>query len=78
MVINVYFRSVIGQLINIPKHDYQSNNMCVVAFALIFSFHRTILIFYILIVTRLFNNLFIFSNDLFLQLNWRTSIKNIH
>ena len=38
-------------LINIPKHNYQSNKPCAVKFVLIFSFNRNI---YILIVNRLF------------------------
>ena len=32
-------------LINIPKHNNQSNNTCAVTFVLIFSFHREIIIF---------------------------------
>ena len=43
-------------LINIPKHNYQSNNTCPVTFVLIFlsCIHNI----YILIVTRLFKKLF--------------------
>ena len=48
-------RSVIGQkdIINVFKHKYQRNNKCVVRFILIFSSHPVIIIFFVLIITRL-------------------------
>ena len=52
LVINICLKSVVGRKdfeTNIHQHKYSSNKTCAVIFILIFSFHRVILIFVLLI-----------------------------